>query len=156
LIEQGSQWAHQFHTFLLNCYYKNIDSETIDYRYLEMINQADLEEPKKDKIAKARGRPKQTKGRCLLERLIKYKESVLAFIFDSDIPFTNNQAERDIRCVKIKIKVSGCFRTQQGVNAYARIQSVISTFRKLNIEIFKSFSFLFSQEDFILPCLNSG
>ena len=91
-----------------------------------------------------------------MERLIKYKEAVLAFIFDSDIPFTNNQAKRDIRCVKIKIKVSGCFRTQQGVNAYARIQSVISTFRKLNIEIFKSFSFLFSQEDFILPCLNSG
>ena len=109
MIEQGSQWAHQFHTFLLDCYYKNIDIETIDYRYLEMINQADLEEPKKDKIAKARGRPKQTKGRCLLERLIKYKEAVLAFIFDSDIPFTNNQAKRDIRCVKIKVKVSGCF-----------------------------------------------
>ena len=86
--------------------------------------------------------------------IAQYKEAVLAFIFDSDIPFTNNQAKRDIRCVKIK--VSGCFRTQQGVNAYARIQSVISTFRKLNIEIFKSFSFLFSQEDFILPCLNSG
>ena len=73
MIEQGSQWAHQFHTFLLDCYYKNIDIETIDYRYLEMINQADLEEPKKDKIAKARGRPKQTKGRCLLERLHNIK-----------------------------------------------------------------------------------
>ena len=80
-----------------------------------------------------------------MERLLKYKEGVLAFVFDSAIPFTNNQAERDIRCVKVKMKVSGCFRTQQGANAYARIQSVISTFRKQNIEVFNSLSILFSQ-----------
>ena len=156
LIEQNSQWAKQFHGFLLDCYYKNIAIETVEYRYTEIINQANLEEPQQSKRVNRRGKPKKTKGRCLLERLIKYKDGVLAFIFDSAIPFTNNQAERDIRCVKIKMKVSGCFRTQLGVNAYARIQSVISTFRKQNIEVFKSFSLLFSQENFELLRLNNG
>lgn len=156
LIEQGSQWAKQFHCFLLDCYYKNIDIETVEDRYTEIINQANLEEPQQSKIFNKRGKPKKTKGRCLLERLLKYKDGVLAFIFDSDIPFTNNQAERDIRCVKIKMKVSGCFRTQLGVNAYARIQSVISTFRKQNIEVFKSISLLFSQENFEVPSLSKG
>ena len=79
----------------------------------------------------------------------------MAFIFDSDIPFTNNQAERDIRCVKIKMKVSGSFRTTQGANAYARIQSVISTLRKQDIDVFGSLCALFSQNVSDLSCLTA-
>ena len=132
----------------MDCYYKNIAIETVECRYTQIINQANLEEPQQSKLIARRGKPKKTKGRCLLERLLKYKDGILAFIFDSDIAFTHNQAERDIRCVKIKMKVSGCFRTQMGADTYARIQSVMSTFRKQNIAIFKSFSVLFSQEHF--------
>lgn len=155
LMEQGSVWASLFHAFLLDCYQKNIAKESVEVRFSEIMIQANREEPVACKDPKARGRPKKTKGRCLLDRLINYKASILAFIFDSDIPFTNNQAERDIRCVKIKMKVSGSFRTSQGANAYARIQSVISTLRKQNIDVFGSLCALFSQNVSDLPCLRA-
>jgi len=155
LIEQGSVWASLFHAFLLDGYQKNIAKESVEVRFSEIMTQANREEPAACKDPKARGRPKKTKGRCLLDRLIHYKASVLAFIFDSDIPFTNNQAERDIRCVKIKMKVSGSFRTAQGANAYARIQSVISTLRKQDMDVFGSLCALFSQSVSDLPCLTA-
>ena len=155
LKEQGSVWASLFHTFLLDGYQKNIAKESVEIRFSEIMIQANREEPVACKDPKARGRPKRTKGRCLLDRLINYKTSILAFIFDSDIPFTNNQAERDIRCVKIKMKVSGGFRTPQGANAYARIQSVISTLRKQNIDVFSSLCTLFSKSVSNLSCLTA-
>lgn len=155
LREQGSVWASLFHTFLLDAYQKNIAKESVEMRFSEIMIQADREEPVACKDPKARGRPKKTKGRCLLERLINYKASLLAFMFDSDIPFTNNQAERDIRCVKINMKISGGFRTPQGANAYARIQSVISTLRKQNIDVFSSLCALFSQSVSNLSCITA-
>ncbi|HUM44929.1 MAG TPA: IS66 family transposase [Fervidobacterium sp.] len=155
LIEQGSVWASLFHTFLLDCYQQNIAKESVEVRFSEIMIQANREEPFARKIPQARGRPKKTKGRSLLERLIHYKVSLLAFMFDSDIPFTNNQAERDIRCVKIKMKVSGGFRTTQGAHAYARIQSVISTLRKQNINVFDSLCILFSESTSDLLCLTA-
>ena len=75
---------------------------------------------------------KQTKGRNLLDRLSKHQSAVLAFAFHAEVPSTNNQAERDIRPTKTKMKVSGCFRTEYGARIYARVQSLVSTVRKLN------------------------
>ncbi len=77
-----------------------------------------------------RRRPKNTPGRNLLRRLKEQEEAVLAFAFIEGVPFTNNQAERAIRPAKVKQKVSGCFRTQNGADVYARLQAVISTCRK--------------------------
>jgi transposase len=66
----------------------------------------------------------------LIGRLQKYKESVLAFLFDPAIPFTNNEAERPLRPIKGKQKISGCFRTSQGADNFAIVQSCISSFSK--------------------------
>ena len=85
-----------------------------------------------------RGRMKHRPGHNLLFRLRDYCGDVLRFLTDPDVPFTNNQAERDIRMMKCKQKVSGGFRTSTGAEQFARIRGFISTARKQQWNILES------------------
>ena len=78
----------------------------------------------------ARGPPPHRPGHNLLIRLHRFKHDVLRFLYDFAVPFTNNQAERDLRMMKVRMKISGSFRTMAGARTFARLRSVIATARK--------------------------
>jgi len=84
---------------------------------------------------KARKRLKQSKAQNLLDRLEGYDDCILAFLWNFDLPFTNNEAERAFRMMKVRVKISGCFRTLDGARRHARIRSYISTLRKHGLPV---------------------
>lgn len=77
----------------------------------------------------------QTKTRNLLERLRDRAAEVLRFAHDLAVPFTNNQAERDLRPTKTQLKISGCHRSATGATAWLRVRGYISTVRKHGVNV---------------------
>lgn len=109
------------------------DEHTIQYyneEYDANIQVAFAENPMVTTEAKKKGRPKKGKVLALIERLQKYKGEVCHFLKDFQIDFDNNQAERDLRMIKTKTKVSGCFRTEEGIRDYLTVMSYIGTAKK--------------------------
>lgn len=120
-----------------------------EQRYAQLLSWAKRRNPRQEGLLHQRGRKKQTKTRNLIERLETYRSSVLAFMYDMRVAFTNNQAERDLRPAKIKEKISGTFRSDAGGEMYCRIRGYISTARKYAIGVFEAVSCAFSGCPFI-------
>lgn len=83
-----------------------------------------------------RGRPKRTKDHNLYLALWKYRNAVFKFITDPLVPFDNNQAERDLRMLKIKMKVSNQFKRIEWLTTFLDIRSYVSTAIKQNRDVF--------------------
>jgi hypothetical protein len=81
--------------------------------------------------------------------LPKWQDSILAFLFDPAVPFSNNLAEQDIRMLKVQQKISGCFRTLKGAQRFCRIRSYLSTARKQSRNIFNAIVSAMSGKPFI-------
>lgn len=113
----------------LSPYYLQLFSAAYD----QIIEKARNMNPIEDKPLGKRGRQKKGKIRALIERLAEYKESVCLFTKNFLVPFDNNQAERDLRMIKVKQKVSGCFRTKEGADTFMTIMSYLGTATKHGI-----------------------
>ena len=109
----------------------------LKYQALLLEGFAENPEPQAPPGPRPRGRPKHTKAQNLLLRLRQHERSVLAFLYDSRVPFSNNQAEQDLRMMKVQQKISGTFRTMQGARMFARIRAYVSTVRKNNRDVFQ-------------------
>jgi transposase len=121
--------------------------QAADYRdqYRIILAQAEQEcpPPLEPEGTKRRGRIKRSQSRNLLERLRDYEQETLRFMTDSDVPFTNNQGENDIRMTKLHQKISGCFRSQEGADFFCRIRSYLSTCRKNDVSATTALSLIF-------------
>ena len=147
---ENEEWANDMKKLLLlakqmtekHSEERSLPSEKIEYilkQYNKIIFHGFLYHEKlSPMLQKKYGKQKQRLGKNLLNRLANYQKSVLAFIFDFTLPFTNNQGERDIRMVKVKQKISGSFRKMSRLKIFCRIRSYISTARKQNWNIFKA------------------
>jgi transposase len=132
-------------------YYLRKYSRTFDAILAEALihNPVPVREPGK------RGRVKRGKTGALVDRLISYKDKYMLFFTDFSVPFDNNQAERDIRMFKVKLKVSGCFRTLKGAKDFAVITSYVSTARKHGIPAFQSIKDALLKNPFSLAAAGS-
>jgi transposase len=98
------------------------------------------------------GRVKQSRETNLLRRLRDKRDEVLRFMHDLTVPFDNNQAERDLRMIKVQQKVSGCFRSEKGAERFCVIHSYISTLRKQGRNLIDSLKAAFNPDLAAPPC----
>lgn len=117
----------------------NLSTVCLEYfsqKYGAILVRAVESNPIETKPKGKRGRPKKGKTRSLIDRFVNHKGEVCLFINDFSIPFSNNQAEQDIRMIKVKQKVSGCFRTKSGADTFVTVMSYIGTAKKHKINTF--------------------
>jgi transposase/uncharacterized coiled-coil protein SlyX len=122
--------------------------EEFEGRYRQLLKAGFRANPPPERTGK-RGRPRQSKSKNLLDRLEEHHSEVLRFMHDFSVPFDNNQAERDLRMVKVRQKISGCFRTEAGAEMFCRVRGYISTVRKQGGNVLGALEAVFVGEPFV-------
>lgn len=118
-------------------------------RYKTLVQEGYAANPPPPPQPHKKGKPRQSKARNLLDRLHTHEEATLRYLHDFAVPFDNNQAERDVRMLKVQQKISGGFRTIEGAEGFCRVRSYISTLRKQNRNILTALQQVFRGS---VPC----
>jgi transposase len=113
-------------------------------RFGQIIQTGEIEMPQPVSEGKKRGRDKKSKERNLMERLRDFEKDVLRFMVESDVPFTNNRGENDIRMTKVQQKISGCFKSMEGAKIFCRVRSYLLTAQKQGVTPTAALQCLFS------------
>lgn len=165
----GQQWPHQLRDLLLDAHRRvelakahgkaalcAHERDQIHNKYAVLINEGQALNPvQANPQSGGRGRRKKTKVQNLLERMSQRQDEALRFVDNFHVPFTNNQAEQDLRMAKVKQKISGGFRTDIGAQRFYRIRSYISTACKCAFRPFEALHRLFQGQPFI-PIMTRG
>jgi transposase-like protein len=146
--EQGVLWAAELKDLLLSMKQATQQAreqgkrwldplEVLDWEraFLRLLDEGDQVTPRATAPPGTKGRIKQSAARNLLDRLRKHQKAVLCFLEDLRVDFDNNLAERDLRMIKVQQKVSGCFRSLAGAQAFSRIRGYLSTLRKQGLPL---------------------
>lgn len=147
--EQHQDWAGQMKTLLLDIKTAVEQARALGLTSLHPLEVADWKAQYGALLAEGyranppdpppkvgkKGRRKQSAARNLLDRLSTHQEAVLLFLDNFAVPFDNSLAERDIRMVKVQQKISGCFRSPAGAQAFCRIRGYLSTLRKQGLAV---------------------
>ena len=166
--EQKQTWAGKMTEVLLDMHHFTLTRKEIPAiqlteeektpwlaRYRDIIGQGWQANPlppsAPESAPKKRGRVAKTKAQNLLVRLEGHESSVLAFLHDLNVPFTNNLGEQDIRMLKVRMKISGCFRTLDGAKQFARIRGYLSTARKNGLNLLDAMTQVFQGTPVIPP-----
>jgi len=121
-------------------------------RYSRLVDQGFAANPAPERKKGQRGALRQGDARNLLLRLRQYQDQILRFMHDFFVPFDNNQAENDLRMMKLRQKISGCFRTQEGVTVFCGLRSYLSTMQKQGVHLLTALRSVFRGTP-ILPSL---
>ena len=122
--------------------------KAIEKRYDQIITKALKNEPAPVRVKGKRGKIAKGKTLNLLECFRDKKTEIMRFLYNKDVPFDNNLAERDLRMVELKQKISGCFRTQTGAEVFCRVRSYISTVKKQNGKVWQELKLALQQPEF--------
>jgi transposase len=121
--EQGKRWLDP------------LEVRDWERAFLRVLDEADHLTPRAMAPPGTKGRVKQSAARNLVDRLRTHQKAVFCFLEDLRVEFDNNQAERDLRMLKVQQKVSGCFRSLAGAQAFSRIRGYLSTLRKQGLPL---------------------
>jgi transposase len=122
----------------------------LDRRYTRIIAAGHAANPAPPRSGK-RGRTRKSKAANLLGRLDDHQVAVLRFTTDLSVPFDNNLAERDVRMIKLQQKISGCWRTLAGAEAFCAVRSYLATARKHNVNLLSVLQQAFAGDPWLPP-----
>lgn len=151
-----ADWAHDMQALLLEMKRQaevgNLSADTrtrLENRYDALLLTGFAVFPIRPPPPNSKKRVAQHPVTNLLIRLRDYRQAVLAFLHHPEVPFDNNLAERDLRMMKVKQKISGCFRTWAGAEVFAAVRSYLATARKQGLSMLRAAYLAFAGNPFI-------